>query len=145
MTPGIYDLGDSAIGAAVAGVVITRAVNGVGGQEEFIGNLQGARGVALQANFTYGAGGTAVKVDIETSLDQGLSWIPVARFAFTTVSAQRVMNVVADTPLSTPYTPVQLADDVAVGGILGDRIRAKLTSTGVYSGNTSISVRAVAR
>lgn len=145
MNPGIYDLGDSAIGAAVTGVVITRGVSGAGAQEEFIGDLQGARGVAFQANFTYGGGGTSVKVDVETSLDQGASWITIARFAFTTSSAQKVMNVSPDPSRLTAYTPVPLSDDVAVDGMLGDRFRAKLTTLGTYTGNTSISMRAVAR
>lgn len=145
MNPGIYDLGDSAIGAAVTSEVITRATSGGGTAEEFIGDLEGAQGVALQANFAYGGGGTTVKVDIETSLDQGFSWIPIARFAFATASAKHIMNVTAATERLTPYSPVPLADDIAVGGMLGDRLRAKLTSTGTYTGNTSISVRAVVR
>jgi hypothetical protein len=145
MNPGIYDLGDSAIGAAVTNEVITRATSGAGVAEEFIGDLEGASGVALQCNFTYGSGGTTVKVDIETSLDQDFSWIPIARFAFTTSSAQRIMNISANTPRLVPYTPISLSDDTAVDGMLGDRLRAKLTSTGTYAGNTSISVRAVVR
>jgi hypothetical protein len=144
MNPGVYNLGDSAIAAAVSGIVITRGTSGGGVQEEFIGDLAGMEGLALQVNFTYGSGGTTAKVDIETSLDQGASWVPIARFAFTTASAERIMSVGQSSKL-TPYTPVTLADDVAVDGILGDRLRAKLTTTGTYAGNTSVSVRAVVR
>lgn len=145
MNPGIYNLGDSAIGAAITGEVITRATSGGGVAEEFLRDLEGAQGVALQANFTYGAGGTTVKIDIETSLDQGVSWVPIVRFSFTTASAKRIMNIAATTTHLTPYEPGELQDDAAISGILGDRLRAKLTSTGTYSGNTSISVRAVMR
>jgi hypothetical protein len=145
MNPGIYDLGDTSISAAVTNVVITRGVSSAGMQEEFITDLDGLIGVTLQCLFNYGGGGTTVKVDIETSLDQGTTWIAIARFAFATVTAQRVMNLNAAFSRTTPYTPIVVSDDTGVDGILGDRLRAKLTSTGTYAGATTLSVRAHVR
>src|SRR5262245_11266111 len=145
MNPGIYNLGDTPISAALSGVVITRATSSGGVQEEFIADLDGLSGVGLQCLFSHGGGGTTAKVDIETSFDQGLTWVAIARFAFTNVTAQRIMNLNASFSRTTPYTPVVLSDDTAIDGILGDRLRAKLTTTGVYTGATTLSVRAHVR
>jgi len=142
---GLYNLGDSAVTAAVTAQVITSGVSSQGVAQAFISKLEGSSAATIQANFTYGSGGTTLKVDIETSLDQGTTWVPICRFAFTTASAEKVANVSGMTPKIAAYTPVTLSDDVCVDGILGDRVRAKVTSTGTYAGNTSISVRAAVR
>lgn len=142
---GIFSLGDEAISAAVTNLVITDGVSAAGVAQSFIDGLDFAAAVTLQANFTYGSGGTAVKVDVETSLDQGSTWIGIARFAFTTSSAEKVVNLSGLTPVGTVYTPVTLSDDSVKDGILGDRLRCRITSTGSYAGNTSVSVRASVR
>ncbi|MEI9804097.1 MAG: hypothetical protein WDN48_06035 [Pseudolabrys sp.] len=49
----------------------------------------------LSANFAYGSGGTSCKVAIENSDNQGSTWTEVARFAFTTASAEKKMNLSA--------------------------------------------------
>jgi hypothetical protein len=142
---GLYNLGDEAIAAAVTNVVITDGVSSAGVAQSFIDGLEGVTAVTLQANFTYGSGGTNLKVDVETSLDQGVTWISIARFAFLLASAEKVVNLSGLTPVTTVYTPVTLSDDSVKDGILGDRLRARITSTGTYAGNTSISVRASVR
>lgn len=139
----IYNLGDEPITAAVTNVVITDGVSAQNVAQSFIDGLDSVSSVTLQANFTYGSGGTNLKVDVETSLDQGVTWIAVARFAFLLASAEKVFNLSALTPVTTVYTPATLSDDAVKDGILGDRLRARITSTGTYAGNTSISVRAV--
>lgn len=142
MTPGIYNLGDIAISVAMTDEVITVSSNSL---DEFIGNLDGLDSVTLQCHFSHGGGGATVKCDIETSLDQGLTWIDIARFAFTTTTDVKIANLTTKTPVTTFYTPVTLADNTAVDGILGDMLRAKLTTTGTYTGATTISVRAHVR
>jgi hypothetical protein len=142
---GLYNLGDRAITTALTSEVITSGVSAQGVAQSFIGRLEGATAATFQANFTWGSGGTTLKVDIETTFDQGTSWIPICRFAFTTASAEKVANVSGLTPKIAAYTPIALSDDVCVDGILGDRLRAKVTSTGTYAGNTSVSVRASIR
>lgn len=142
---GIYNLGDQAITTAVTNLTITDGTSTQGVAQSFIDGLDFAAAVTLQANFTYGSGGTTLKVDIETSLDQGLTWIAIARFAFLLASAEKVVNLSGLTPVSTVYSPTTLSDDSVKDGILGDRFRARITSTGTYAGNTSVSVRAAVR
>jgi hypothetical protein len=113
--------------------------------QSFIDGLDWMAAVTLQANFTYGSGGTTLKADIETSLDQGVTWVPIARFAFLLASAEKLFNLSGLTPKTTAVTPATLSDDSVVDGILGDRLRCRITSTGTYAGNTSVSVRASVR
>src|SRR5258708_36908022 len=47
----------------------------------------------LQANFTYGSGGTSVKAWIQTSADSGLTWIDIANFSFLLAPARTVINL----------------------------------------------------
>jgi hypothetical protein len=142
--PGLFSLGDYSPTAAVTNEVITQGVDDAGAARAYIANLEGMIGANIQINFNYGSGGTTLKVIVETSLDQGATWIEVWRAAFTTVSAERVINL-TNAAKTTPYTPAVLSDDTSVDGILGDRWRAKVTSTGTYAGNTSLAVRLNAR
>ncbi len=106
--------------------------------------LYGMRDIAIEANFVYGSGGTTAKVWIQTSLDGGANWIDICNFAFTTSSARLVTTLsVADA--AATITPVDgtLADNTEVLGILGDMIRAKLTTTGTYAGGTTLNVNYV--
>ncbi len=141
---GIFSLGDEAISAAVTNSVITEGVSAQGVAQSFIDGLDFMAAVTLQANFNYGSGGTTLKVDVETTMDQGVTWVAIARFAFTTASAEKVVNLSGLTPV-TVYTPTTLSDDAVKDGILGDRLRCRITSTGTYAGNTSVSVRAAVR
>ena len=141
----IFSLGDEAITIAVTNSVITDGVSSQGIAQPFIDGLDWMAAVTLQANFTWGSGGTNLKVDIETSLDQGLSWVPIARFAFLQASAEKLFNLSGLTPKTTVVIPATLSDDTVIDGILGDRLRARITSTGTYAGNTSVSVRAAVR
>ena len=142
---GIYNLGDAAIGAAVTNQVITTGVSSQSVAQAFIDRLDEMASVTLQANFTYGSGGTSVDVAIDTSLDQGASWIEIARFSFTTASAEKLFNVSGADKIEAAYSPATLSGDTAKSGILGDRLRARITSVGTYSGNTAVSVRASVR
>src|SRR5262249_5609421 len=92
------NLGDSAIGAATAagGEVITQGANGAA----YLTGLGDRLSATCSINFAYGSGGTTLKVIIETSLDQGVTWIEVYRAAFTTASGQRVVNISALTPVT---------------------------------------------
>ncbi|MGD9880459.1 MAG: hypothetical protein AB7F22_10610 [Reyranella sp.] len=142
--PGIYSLGDATVAAAVTDEVITSGVSSANVAQEFIDRLEGALAVTLFCDFVYGSGGTAVKVDIETWFT-GSIWVPIARFAFTTASARKIMSVSGLTARLSAATPSTLSDDTALDGCLGPRLRAKITSTGTYAGNTSVSVRASMR
>ena len=146
--PGLYNLGDAAlaaINAATAATVITSATDEGGNSVAYIDGLEGMQALTLQANFNYGAGGTSVKVDVEMTCDQGTTWVPVARFAFAQAAAEKLFNLCGNTPKTTAVVPAALSDDSVVDGIFGARYRCRITTVGVYTGNTSLSVRAVAR
>lgn len=133
--PGIYNLGD---------FTVTTAATQTG---DAVTGLAGLTAVSLQARLAYGSGGTKITVYIQTSLDQGTTWIDIACITFTTAGATKVVNLSGLTPKTTEITPTDgaLADDTALDGVLGDRLRAKVVSTGTYAGSTVLSVRAAAR
>ena len=106
--------------------------------------LNGMSRLALSARFAYGSGGTTVIAIIETSLNQGTTWIEIARFDFATTGLEKVMNLSADSVVSSPYTIIDLVAEGGVTGILGDRLRAVVTSTGTYTGSTLLALRGMA-
>ena len=139
----IYNLGDSAITAALTNEVITEGTASNGQSQELISNLDEVTALTLFCNFTYGSGGTTCAVVVQTSLD-GTNWIDIARFDFTTASAAKRCNLSGLTAVAIAAVAA-LASESVLDGILGDRLRAKVTSTGTYAGNTSVSVRACVR
>lgn len=146
MNPGIYDLGSRPINTAVTDLVITDGVSVVGVPQGFLDNLEGMASCTLDVFFTYGAGGTDAVAKIETSLDQGATWIEVARFRFTTASGEKVMALRADKEIEAAVdATTTLTNDTARSGIFGDRWRARLTTTGTYTGATTIAARMHAR
>jgi hypothetical protein len=124
---------------------ITTAVSAVtpDGNKEILGVIES---LTIQANLTYGSGGTTVKAWVQTSLDGGTTWCDIANFALTTASARRVYHLtpVAVTSIATP-TDGTLADNTAVNGILGPLYRVKLTTTGTYAGGTTLVITAIAK
>ncbi|RKQ70122.1 hypothetical protein [Oceanibaculum indicum] len=127
--PGIFSLGDFQIGAAAIGT------------GDVVAGLDGMQAMTLSARLAYGSGGSTVVAVVQTSLNQGVSWIDIARLDFTTSGAEKVVNLTTGTPKTTPYTSAALSAEGAVDGILGDRVRAVVTSTGTYAGSTVLSVR----
>jgi len=143
---GLKNLGDvalAAINAATTATVITSASDDEGATQPYIDQAQGALGATIEANFVYGSGGDTLKVIVETTLNQGITWIEIARLAFAQASAEKVINLSALTPVTTVYAPTALSDDTVKDGILGDRFRARtLKGAGAaYAGNTSLSLR----
>ena len=129
-------LAPTTIGAAVTGALGT-AVDGLAAMES----------ATLQATFSYGAGGTTVKAWVQTSFDQGNTWVDIANFAFTTAAAKKISSVRAVTVVAAAYVPTDatLADDTIKDGVLGDRLRVKYTSTGTYTGATSLAIHCVTK
>jgi len=140
---GIYNLGDRAITAALTDEVITSGVSSQGVVQEFIDGLDWMAAATLFCNLTYGSGGTTLIVIVQTCLDT-VNWIDIARFDFATAGKAKRANLSGLTPVAVADVAVLSAEGV-LDGILGDRLRAKYTSTGVYAGNTTISVRAAVR
>lgn len=124
---------DAPLAAAVTGLV-----------GESVAVPYGARSLAVLANFAYGSGGTATKAYVQTSLDGGATWVDVMAFAFTTSAAKKISAVRDNIALAAAYTPTDgsLTDDTIKDGLLGDRIRVKLTTTGTYAGASSLKLTA---
>lgn len=141
----IVNLGDAAVSAAVTNQVITSGVSAQSIAIAYVDRLEGVTALTFEANFTYAAGGTSLKVDLETSVDQGTNWLPACRIAFTTASALKVVNISGLTPKIAAITPSVPSDDACTDGVLGDRFRVRITSIGTYTGNTLISTRAAVR
>jgi hypothetical protein len=140
---GIYNLGDRAITGALSDEVITEGVSSNQVAQEFIDGLDWMAGATLFASFIWGSGGTTCVVVVQTSLD-GVNWIDVARFDFAQASLAKRCNLSGLTAVGVAAV-VGLSSEGVLDGILGDRLRTKVTSTGTYAGNTSISVRASVR
>jgi hypothetical protein len=130
---GTFSLGDFSIGAAATQV------------GEVVDDLSGALAVTLSARLAYGSGGTSCYALVETSLDQGVTWVQIARFDFTTSGLQKVLTVSGLTPRLAAASAGSLSADTALDGTLGDRLRATVVSTGTYAGSTVVSVRANVR
>ena len=109
--------------------------------------LYGMKSLSVEANFVYGSAGTTVDVWIQTSLDGGSNWIDIAQFAFLTTSLRTVHTVVMPAVVAdrTNVTPLvgTLGDNLIQDGILGDMIRASLTTVGTYAGDTTLNVNIV--
>ena len=103
--------------------------------------------LAIMNKFTYGSGGTACKVYIQTSLDNGNTWGDIACFANATATQTKVSACSSYVALSANSTLSDgaLTDNTILNGCLGDRIRVKIVVTGTYAGNTSVLVSAVPR
>lgn len=134
-TPDIFSLGDFSI---------TDPGTYLG---DWVIDLDGMLAALFQARFAYGSGGSSAKVYIQTSLDQDTTAIDIACITFATAAGNKVVNLSGLTPKTTAVTPGDgaLADDTAIDGILGDRLRVKVVTTGTYGGSTVLSVRAAVR
>lgn len=133
--PGVYSLGD---------LTITTAQTIVG---DAIIELDGMQSALLQLRLAYGSGGSAIRVYAQCSADQSTTWYDVACVLFGTASEVALLNLSALTPKTTQVTPTDgaLADDTAIDGLITDRMRLKVVSTGTYAGSTVLSARLVAR
>lgn len=140
---GPYNLGDRAVTSALTDEVITVGADANGNAQAYIDGLDWMAAVSLFVNFTYGSGGTSCSVKVQTSLD-GVNWIDIARFDFTTASAAKRCNISGLSTLAVGAVAA-LSTEGELQGFLGDRLRAVVTSVGAYAGNTAVSVRAGAR
>lgn len=102
--------------------------------------------LTLHAIATVAGGGTTAKAWVQTSFDGGTTWMDIANFAITTSSATRLFHLtpVAVTSIATPGDAA-LADNTAVNGFLGDRVRVKLTTTGTYTGASTFVINALVK
>ena len=132
ISPGTYNLVSTAITTALT----SEAYDATTG-------LDGVTAVTIEARLAYGSGGTTAAAVVQTSFDDGTVWRDVARFDFTTASATKVANLSG--LLSKAVTSyAALASEGVTDGVLGDRLRAVVTTTGTYV-DTTLSVRVACR
>ena len=110
---------------------ITTAISIIGGNIRDC--PQWVKGLQIEANFTYGSGGTSTKAYLQTTFD-GTNWIDIACFAFTTTSGRRIFSLNKDESITTILTPTDgtLTDNTSKDGLLGKKIRIKYVTTGTY-------------
>lgn len=108
-------------------------------------NLDHITAVTLFAEFVRAGGGTSAKAWVQTSFD-GVNWMDIANFAFTTTSANRAYNLVpvSVTSIVTP-TDGSMADNTSIEGFVGPRLRTKLTTVGTYTGASTFKITAFAK
>tara|TARA_R110000787_G_scaffold45505_3_gene110964 strand:+ start:707 stop:1117 length:411 start_codon:yes stop_codon:yes gene_type:complete len=101
--------------------------------------------LSIQFKFVRAAGGTACKAWVQTTLDGGVTWFDILNLAAATTTLTRIATLSAGsvTTLATP-TDGALGDNTAVDGFLGGLFRVKLTTTGTYSGASSLTITAMA-
>ena len=102
----------------------------------------GPSNLVAQCAFTYGSGGTSVDVYLQTSFDDGATWVDIANFHFTTSSGTKIINLSGNTAVTTAVTPTDgsMSSNTAQDGVLGSRFRVKYQSTGTYAGGTTLQV-----
>ncbi len=143
MSLGLFNLGSAAITAAVTDSVLTSA-NFNGAPAAFIAGLGGMKSLTAWADFVYGSGGSTAVLKIQTSLDQSQSWIDILRFDFAQANRKAIASVGVFANVA-PAAVAALGAEGKLDNILGDRVRAILTTTGTYAGNTSLACRIAAR
>lgn len=104
------------------------------------------KSLTLQCVFTYGSGGTSAKAYVQTTFDDGATWVDIACFAATTASLQRLYNLVSATPKASIVTPTDgsLTDSTSVDGLIGSQLRVKYVSVGTYAA-TNLKVQALVK
>lgn len=104
-------------------------------------------GATLLVKFDYGSGGTTAQYWVQTTFDEGTTWVDVCTFAFATSDLNKITNLTTVTPITTLYTPTDatLADNTCKDGVLGSQYRVKRTTVGTYAGSTTIIIKAILR
>lgn len=114
---------------------------------DILKNLEGVQALSLEVKLAYGSGGTKIQHYLQTTFDQGTTWVDIACVTFLTAGGTKLVNLSGLTPVTTSYTPTDglLTDDTCKDGLLGPWYRTKTVSTGTYAGGTALATRVVAR
>jgi hypothetical protein len=109
---------------------------------EAISIPMGASVITAQAAFARGSGGTTCDVFIQTSVDNGSTWIDVMQFAFATTTVTKISSVRPYIAMAANVTPTDgsLSDNTILDGLIGDRLRVKTVVVGVYGGASTLDV-----
>lgn len=124
-------------------VTLAAAVSAVPGTAV---GIDGAKYLAIEATLTVVGGGTTARVWVQTTLDGGATWIDIMDFSFTNSTASKVSAVSVTTALAAATTPGSgaLTANTILSGLLGSQLRALYTTTGTFTGATTLKVSGVA-
>lgn len=133
--------------AMLLNLPITTAISATRSAPLQVQGEMGVESITLQANFTWGSGGTTADAYVQTSLDDGVTWCDIANFHFTTASLRKFFNLSALTAVTTQGTPSDgsLTANTAVDGVLGTQYAVKYVTTGTYAGGTTLRIDAIPR
>jgi hypothetical protein len=116
---------------------------------DWVENLEGMLSCLFDIRMSYGAssGTPSVRAYLQTTGDEGTTVCDIACVLFEAASEHKMLNFSALTPKLSQVTPTDasLADDTAVDGILGNKLRLKVVTIGTYSGSTQVIARANVR
>lgn len=127
---------------------ITTAIAAPGETQGILYGCASADQIVVSSIFDYGSGGTTAKAWLQTSLDNGTTWVDIASHAFTTADLTKVSVLSPGiAPASQAFAPGDgaLADNTVVNGVVGDRVRVKVITTGTYGGSTTLNVHVTVR
>jgi hypothetical protein len=98
--------------------------------------------IACQATFARGGGGTTTDVFLQTSLDNGSTWVDIAQFALATTTVTKISALRPYIAMAANVTPTDgaLSDNTILDGLIGDRLRVKTVVVGTYSGTSTLAV-----
>ena len=101
--------------------------------------------LACQAVFTRAGGGTTTDVFIQTSLDNGSTWIDLVQWAFVTTTVTKISAVRSSIAMAANVTPTDggLSDNTILDGLIGDRLRAKTVVVGTYTGASALALNVI--
>lgn len=101
----------------------------------------------LRGAMAVGTGGATLDAWVQTLIDD-LGWYDIANFHWVNTPSQFAFNLSSLTPVTAEVTlgaAQSLAANTVRDGLLGARYRVIWTSTGTYSGGTTLRVDAVFR
>ena len=105
-----------------------------------ITGLGGMTGLTARLDFRYGSSGTKIQAYLQSGFDES-TYYDIACMSALLASKSALLNFSGLTPKLTEVTPTDgaLADDTAIDGLLGDRLRLKVVITGTYAGSSLLS------
>lgn len=107
-------------------------------QQSLIHKASGAKpkSLTIEFNLTTPTSGTSIDAYVQMSFDSGKTWMDIANFHATNSAAKKVANLSALTAVTTLATPNDgaLTANTTVDGFIGELIRVKYTSVGIYDG-----------
>jgi hypothetical protein len=129
VNPGTYDLCTLAITTALTNSAQTPIVD-----------LDGMAAANLLFELIGGTGGGTISALVQTSFDDGNTWLDISLKTYTN-TAVKTRCVLENNAAAAMVDYAALVATGVNNGLLGDRLRAVITSTGTYT-NTNLSIRA---